>query len=211
MSTKTLRIPVKVAGETGVRYGSEPLSFGVPFAEGTFPAGSRLRAVRADGTELPLQIAQVSTWKKDLKDVKWLLADLQADPAVDGETVFLESVRADPSDPTDRTDRTDQKKPIAGIAITTTTRNGLLTVDTGVLRLKMRTDYERWRLRENTSPFAGCQIKTADGWRDVWQGAGLLLYMKDQHGNLYTSEGICPAPRIVVEEQGALRVCLLVT
>ena len=198
-----MRIPVKLAGETGVRYGCEPLSFGVPFAEGAFPAGSRLRAVRADGQELPLQTTQVTTWKKDLRDVKWLLADLQADPAVDGETVFLESVLSDPSD------RTDQEKPLA--AITTSNRNGILTVDTGVLRLKMRMDYERWRLRENTSPFAGCQIKTADGWRDVWQGTGLLLYMKDQHGNLYTSEGICPAPRIVVEEQGALRVCLLVT
>ncbi|MDA1088327.1 MAG: hypothetical protein O2901_15100 [Verrucomicrobia bacterium] len=206
MKTEIKRIPVKLAGEVGVRYGSEPLSFGVPFAEGAFPAGSRLRAVRADGHELPLQTAPMATWKKDLHDVKWLLADLQADPAVDGETVFLEPVQSDPSDPSDRT---DQKRSL--VNITTSNGNGILTVDTGALRLKLRTDYARWRLRENTSPFAGCQIKTADGWRDVWQGAGLLLYMKDQHGNLYTSEGICPAPRIVVEEQGALRVCLLVT
>ncbi|MEI6212173.1 MAG: hypothetical protein WCR06_11180, partial [bacterium] len=175
MTTTSKRIPVKLAGESGVRYGSEPITFGVPFAEGALPVGSRLRAVRADGKELPLQTSQVTTWKKDLKDVKWIVADLQADPAVDGETVFLESVRSDPSDPSDPTDPTDQKKPISGIAITTTSRNGLLTVDTGALRLKMRADYERWRLRENTSPFAGCQIKTADGWRDVWQGAGLLL------------------------------------
>jgi hypothetical protein len=198
MSDKTLRIPVKLAGEAGVRYGNEPVSFGVPFAEGAFPVGSRLRAVRVDGKELPLQTIQMATWKKDLKDVKWLLADLQADPAVDGDTAFLEF------DPAGKDDRSG--KP----AISISNANGIMTVDTGVLRLKMRMDYARWRLRENTSPFAGCQIKTADGWRDVWQGTGLLLYMKDQHGNLYTSEGVCPAPRIEVEEQGALRVCLLV-
>ncbi len=185
--TTTKRFPVKLAGEPGVRYGKEPLTFGVPFAEGDFPAGSRLRAVRADGTELPLQTAQVTTWKKDLKDVKWMVADLQADPAMDGEQIFLEyPVSSDAPAPADRTS-----------AIAVTDANGILTVDTGVLRLKMRTNYERWRLRESTSPFAGCQIKTADGWRDVWQGAGLLLYMKDQYGNVYSSEGICPAPRIL--------------
>ena len=65
-----MRIPVRLAGEPGVHYASEPLTFGVPFAEGAFPAGTRLRAVRADGTELPLQTAPVTTWKKDLKDLK---------------------------------------------------------------------------------------------------------------------------------------------
>jgi hypothetical protein len=204
---ETKRIPVKLAGEAGVRYGSEPMTFGVPFAEGALPAGSRLRAVRADGKELPLQTVHMTTWKKDLGDVKWMVADIQADPAVDGDTVFLEyPVAADASGRVAKTDNSGPKP-----AITISNANGMMTVDTGVLRLKLRVDYERWRLRESTSPFAGCQIKTADGWRDVWQGAGLLLYMKDQHGNHYTSEGICPAPRIVVEEQGALRVCLLVT
>ncbi len=192
------RIPVKLAGETGVRYGREPMSFGVPFAEGAFPAGSCLRAVRADGQELPLQTAPMATWKKDLKDVKWMLADIQADPAVDGETVFLEYSAKDAS-------------PTPQLSVTSSNCSGILTVDTGALRLKLRTDYERWRLRENTSPFAGCQIKTSEGWRDVWQGAGLLLYMKDQHGNLYTSLGICPAPKIVIEECGPLRVCVLIT
>jgi len=34
--------------------------------------------------------------------------------------------------------------------------------------------------------------------------------MKDQHGNLYTSLGACPAPRVTIEEKGPLRVCLLI-
>ncbi len=202
MNKEINRIPVKLAGESGVRYAREPMTFGVPFAEGTFPAGSRLRAVRADGIELPLQTAQVTTWMNDLKDVKWMLADLQADPTVDGDTVFLEVV-----DQSDRSDQTDRRE----AAITTSNANGLLTVDTGVLRLKLRTDYERWRHRENDSPFAACQIKTADGWRDAWHGAGILLYMKDQHGNLYTSSQVCPSPRVVIEESGSLRVCVLIT
>jgi hypothetical protein len=204
MSAESMRIPVRLAGEPGVPYACEPLTFGVPFAEGACPTGTRLRAVRGDGTELPLQTAPVTTWKKDLKDIKWILADIQADPAVDQGPVFLVPDPSDPAEPP------EPPNPHA-VAIAISSANGILTVDTGVLRLKMRVDYERWRLREGTSPFAGCQIRTADGWADVWQGSGLLLYMRDQHGNLYTSQGICPAPRIVVEEQGALRACLLVT
>jgi len=43
------RIPINLAGDPGIRYSAEPLTFGVPFAEGTFPAGSTLRCVTADG------------------------------------------------------------------------------------------------------------------------------------------------------------------
>ena len=206
MKTTPCRIPVNLAGEAGVPYTSEPLSFGVPFAEGDFPAGSRLRAVRADGRELPLQTGVMATWKKDLCDVKWLLADLQADPAADGEAVFLEFAKE--SDPSNRSDPPDQE---SGPVITTDSADGILTVDTGALRLKLRTDYARWRRWETDSPFVGCEVKSDDGWRDVLRGPGLLLYMKDQHGNLYTSLGICPEPRVVIEEQGPLRVCLLIT
>lgn len=97
-----LCIPIRLAGETGVRYTTEPLTFGVPFAEGAFPSGARRRCVTANGRELPLQTSEVATWKPDLKHVKWLLADLQADPERDGETVWLEAGK-DRSDPADQT------------------------------------------------------------------------------------------------------------
>jgi len=198
MNRDMQRIPVRLSGEPGVRYRHEPLTFGVPFADGSFPAGTALRCVTADGRELPLQTAEVTTWKPDLKHVKWLLVDVQADPAVVGETVFLEYPAAAASpEPEQR--------------INTSTADGILTVDTGVLRLKLRTSFERWRHREYDSPVAGCQLKTPDGWRDVLHGPGLLLYMKDQHGNLYTSIGACPAPRVTLEEKGPLRVCVLIT
>jgi hypothetical protein len=192
------RIPVRLAGEPGVRYGREPLTFGVPFAEGAFPAGSALRCVTADGRELPLQIAVMATWKKDLKHVKWLLADVQADPARDGETVWLEAATAGP---------TGNPAPIA-----VSQADGLLRIDTGALRLTLRTDFPRWKKRAWDSPFVGCEVHAEDGgWRETLNGPGLLLYMKDQHGNLYTSLGSCPAPRVTVEEQGPLRVCVLIT
>jgi len=87
MSTRLKRIPIKLAGEPGVRYSNEPLTFGLPFAEGDFPSGTALRAFAADGRPLPVQTAEMATWKNDLRDVKWLLVDLQADPAHAGETV----------------------------------------------------------------------------------------------------------------------------
>jgi len=198
--TSPVRISIRLSGESGVRYASEPLTFGVPFAEGALPAGASLRCVTADGRELPLQTAEVTTWKPDLKHVKWLLADLQADPAADGETVWLET-GDDRSDPSDQSDR-----------ITTTHADGLLTIDTGALRLTLRTDFPRWQAREWESPFVGCAVRSPDGsWRETLHGPGLLLYMKDQHGTLYTSLGGCPAPTVTIEEEGPLRVCVLVT
>jgi len=199
------RIQVTLSGESEVNYYREPLTFGVPFAEGDFPAGTALRCVTADGRELPLQTAEVATWKPDLMNVKWLLADLKADPGQDGEAVWLEW--GDPTDPTNLTDRSDSSE-----HITTSHDHGLLTLDTGALRLKLRTDFPRWKKRDWDSPFAGCAVRAPDGaWREVLQGPGILLYMKDQHGNLYTSLGGCPAPRVVIEKQGPLRVCVLIT
>jgi hypothetical protein len=181
-----------------VRYGRESVTFGVPFAEGVFASGTSLRCVTADGRELPLQTTEVATWKPDLKHVKWLLADVQVDAARDGETVFLEHPAGGPS-----------PEPKQGIA--TTDCDGILTIDTGVLRLRLRTSFEPWRHRECDSPFAGCEIKTDDRWRETLRGPGLLLYMKDQHGNEYTSLGASPAPKVVLEERGPLRVCVLIT
>ena len=197
MNPNYKRIPIKLVGETGVRYSNEPLTFGVPFAEGAFPAGTALRAVTADGRQLPMQTSITTTWKKDLQHVKWLLADLQADPSRDGETVWLEPVKEPTDDPDGR--------------ITISKTDGLLTIDTGALRLKLRTDFPRLKKREWDSPFGGCEIKTASGWQETWHGPGILLYMKDQHGNLYTSLAASPAPKVVIEEPGPLRVCVLIT
>jgi hypothetical protein len=194
------RIPVRLTGEPGFVYNHEPLTFGVPFADETFQSDTALRCVTADGRELPLQTAVMTTWKPDLQHVKWLLCDLQVDPERDGEVLWLE--RADNS--LGQSDQSDH--------ITTTRADGLLIIDTGALRLTLRTDFPRWKKRDWDSPFVGCDVRAADGgWRETLQGPGILLYMKDQHGNLYTSLGSCPAPRVTIEEEGPLRVCVLIT
>lgn len=210
------KIPVRLAGELGVRYSHEPLTFGVPFAEGAFPACSTLRAVTADGRELPVQTSITTTWKKDLQHVKWLLADLQADPRRDGETVWLEM--QEPSSSSfvsglnlSRQDEGERVSKEIKNQITITRTDGLLTIDTGALRLKLRTDFPRHVKRAWDSPFVGCEIKTASGWEETWHGPGILLYMKDQHGNRYTSLAASPAPKVVIEEHGPLRVCVLIT
>ncbi len=207
----TPRIPIHLVGEPGVRYATEPLTFGVPFAEDSLPAGAALRCVTADGRELPLQTAVVTTWKPDLQHVKWLLADIQSDPARDGETVWLEAAGiGESTESRDSTTSIQSNHSTPSIAIAAS--DELLTLDTGALRLTLRTDFPRWRKREWDSPFVGCEVKAADGtWRETLHGPGLLLYMQDQHGNRYTSLGCCPAPRVTVEEQGPLRVCVLIT
>ncbi len=223
----TTRIPVKLAGEPGVRYATEPLTFGVPFADGAFPAGAALRCVTAAGRELLLQTSVTTTWKSDLRDVKWLLADVQADPARDGETVWLERGEAPhPADrgtgfqpvagmdglearPTGESGKGERQEALRSIAIAHAA--GLLTLDTGALRLTLRTDFPRWKKREWDSPFVGCAVRVGEEWRETLHGPGILLYMQDQHGNLYTSLGASPAPKVVIEEQGPLRVCVLIS
>jgi len=198
MNNQPKRIPVKLAKEPGVPYTHEPMTFGVPFAEGTFPADTSLRAVTAEGRIIPVQTRVMTTWKKDLRDIKWLLADLQADPATDGDTVFLEYGIENPTPEPEQT-------------ITTSQTDGILSIDTGALRLRLRTSFELWKDRECDSPIAGCEVRTADGWREMLHGAGLLLYMQDQRGHLTTSIGAFPPPKVVIEEQGPLRVCVLIT
>ena len=175
---------------------NESLTFGVPFADGVLPAGASVRAVTGNGRDIPIQTDCMTTWHKDLRFVKWLLVDMQADAAGDGETAWLEYAPA------------DGPAPEAKSRITTTETDGVLTIDTGAMRLLLRTNFDLWRHRESNSVFAGCQVKAADGWRDVLHGAGVLLYMKDQHGNHYDSLGVSPAPQVTIEEQGPLRVCV---
>ena len=84
MKTKSQRIPITLHRSAGVKYcDNEPLTFGVPFADGVLPADVPIRAVTADGRELPIQTSCMTTWNKDLRFVKWLLVDTQCDPSHD--------------------------------------------------------------------------------------------------------------------------------
>src|SRR4029450_13136399 len=56
-----------------------PITQGIPFADGELERGSLGKVVDSDGKALPTQSTSLATWNKDLKYVKWLLIDFQAD------------------------------------------------------------------------------------------------------------------------------------
>lgn len=194
------RIAIRLASDPGTRYATEALTCGVPFADGDLATRTSFRCVAADGRALPLQTAEVTTWKPDLRHVKWLLADFQADPVRDGDTVWLE-----------RIDQPDGRETWQEPAIAITQSDGLITIDTGRLRLTLRSSFPRWERRQHDSPFVACEVLRSDGtWQQTLRDEGLLLYMTDQHGGVYTSLGGIPAPRVTIEERGPLRVCVLI-
>ena len=194
-----MRIPVRLSPVHAPDSRRAGITFGVPFADGALLAGTALRAVTASGKVLPVQTSTLATWQADQRFTRWLLADLQAHPAEDGEQLWLEPVGP------------EAVAPAPEMTISHTSANGRLTVDTGVLRLHLRTGEDLWRRGVDDSPFAGCELRTASGWRELWQDPGLLLYMTDQQGRQYTSLGGHPRPRVVIEEAGPLRTCVLIT
>lgn len=190
------KIKLKLLGCEGVRYEGCPLTFGVPFADGDLERGAPVRVVDEDGKVLPTQTECLSTWHRDLKYVKWLLVDIQAD--LDGEAggLFLEYGNVEPAPQPEQPVRVEE-------------RGGYLNVDTGVLTFSLRTAFDAWRQPRNPDVFASCRVQGQDGWLDVFRGKpGPFLYMMDQHGNDYDSCTAGPAPKVVVEEAGPLRTCV---
>ena len=74
---KTNKIKIKLAKKGGVTYGTEPLTFGIPFAEDDLPSTASIRVTDPDGRIIPVQTECLTTWNKNLRDVRWLLADIQ--------------------------------------------------------------------------------------------------------------------------------------
>ena len=75
----------------GIERTSWPATQGIPFAEGELRRGDPVRIVTETGDVLPSQAICLATWRADLKHVKWLLVDFQADlPAGKTRSIFLE-------------------------------------------------------------------------------------------------------------------------
>ncbi|MDP6115387.1 MAG: hypothetical protein QGG53_26305 [Planctomycetota bacterium] len=72
---------IAIAGEEEGLYHREPITFGVPFAEGKLTDASLVRIVSADGSDVPAQTSSIATWRPDGGSIKWLLVDLQRDGA----------------------------------------------------------------------------------------------------------------------------------
>ncbi len=103
-----------------------PVTQGTPFAEGDLRRGAAVRLVDGAGRRLPVQATCLTTWKKDLKHVKWLLLDFQADLRA-GQTreVFLEygpGVRAVSPEQVVTVDRS----------------GGRIRIDTGAMQVDLR-------------------------------------------------------------------------
>ena len=185
------RIKLTIENAGDVERKAWPITQGVPFAEGELERGAPVRVVDSDGQDLPTQSTCLATWSKNLKHVKWLLVDFQCDLAA-GQTkeVFLEYGNG-----------VESPNPIHPVTLTRQGRQ--IRFDTGVLRLEIRT---------GTPDFlAGCFVKTADGWRDVFRGrSGPYLYITSTSGEIYDSYTAAPIPNITVEDEGPLRssVCV---
>jgi len=191
------RIGIKLSGIKDLHYKNYPITFGVPFADGELENGTLVQITDRDGKAFPTQTQYLAFWNKDLKFVKWLLVDIQAD-AIQGEehNLYLEFPAVEPPSAIAQTVHVEEK-------------GGVISVDTGVMRLSLRNSFHAWQQPNNSNVFDRCLVKTDNGWRDVFQGnPGPFLYTKDQHGNYYDSCTAGPAPRVVVEEAGPLRACI---
>ena len=193
-------IEVRLAGTREVRSGTEPLTFGVPFAEGALELPAAIRVAGPDGRPIPAQTDCLTTWRKDRRHVKWLLVDVQADGRLEpGAALSIEYPHA-----------AEPAADDAGPHIRTTESDDLLSVDTGALRIDFRRSFDAGRPPASPAAISRCLVKTRDGWQDVLRGDGPVLYMKDAHGTRYDSLSSGFAPEVVLEEAGPLRACVLV-
>ncbi len=183
---ETNRVKLTVENVGGVERVAWPVTQGVPFAEGGLERGAPVRLVTPEGESLPAQATCLTTWREDLKHVKWLLVDFQIDLAPDQtREVFLEygpGVTATVPDQTVKVERIESR-----------TR-----IDTGAMQVEFRP--------RDPDFFAACRVKTPGGWRDLMSGRpGPFLYMVDHQGVPYDSFAAAPPPSITVEDAGPLR------
>jgi len=150
MSSGDKRIRLILAEPGGIERTSWPVTQGIPFAEGELRPGDPIRIVSEAGEVLPSQAICLATWRADLKHVKWLLVDFQADmPASATQSIFVEygpGVEAVPAGQQIRVDQTEQR----------------LDIDTGPLRVHLR--------KGDVDFFAACCVRTGDGFRDALRG-----------------------------------------
>ncbi len=80
-ATAAERVPIHFNIPAGLEHysGKQPVTFGVPFAEGRLKATDGYRVVDSDGTEIGAQFEVTATWTAEREHVRWLLIDLLAE------------------------------------------------------------------------------------------------------------------------------------
>ncbi len=197
---KQKKIEVRLAG-TGTARGTEPLTFGVPFADGALERAQAIRVTSPDGRPTPVQTDCLTTWRKDGRHVKWLLVDVQADGRIEpGAVLSVEYPCA----------AADQQPAAVEPGIHIAESADSLSIDTGALRIDFRRSFDAPRPRATPTVITRCRVKADDGWHDVLRGDGPVVYMQDAHGTRYDSLSSGFAPEVVLEEAGPLRACVLI-
>lgn len=164
----TKRIRLNISGAKGVEYLAWPVTFGIPFADGELQRGSAVRVVDGAGQAIPIQTTCLATWNKDLEYVRWLLLDMQADLAPGQTRSFFLEYGADQASP-------ESEQPVR-----VERRGDHLVVDTGPMKLEIRTSFVPWKQPHHPDVFARCLLQSDDGWRDLFRGhPGPFLYMRE--------------------------------
>lgn len=197
---KARRVPLAFSCQESVRYGSWPVTQGIPFADGELPRGEPVCVVDSSGRRYPTQSRCLATWREDLRFVKWLLLDFRVDaPLPDGLGLSVEY-------------GTGAEPPAHEEPVRVGREGGDLRLETGPLCLELRGSHAAWRAPRSAQAFGSCRVRDAEGrWRELWSAASApYLSMTDGEGVEYRSDLPGPAPRLTVEEEGPLRssVCI---
>ena len=81
----TILVPLTITDRAGLNRINEPITFGVPFAQGVLDPDTVMR-VLSGGEPYPCQIQATSHWSDG--SVRWLLVDFQADVAASSDSVY---------------------------------------------------------------------------------------------------------------------------
>lgn len=185
------RIKLNIEEPTRINRPSWPITQGVPFPDKELERGTSVRIVDGDGNPLPTQSTCLTTWDKDMRYVKWLLLDFQAN--IKGGSTSQFFLEYGP----------DIKLVEPDHPVTTERKGENVFISTGELKLKL--------CESSPDFFSSAKVKTKDGWVDLLRGnPGPFLYMKDARGVWYDSYSKSPNPQISIEDSGPLRasVCI---
>ncbi len=181
---KPKKIKLGLSGGDGVRYRGYPVTQGVTFADGEFDSSFGACVVDRSGRPRPTQVAPLATWNRDLKYVRWLLLDFQADlEPGNHEELFLEY-------------GPDVRPPDCETPVRVEEEADRLRFHTGPMQLDLGPRGER-RGGSSLAPvpagrlFMQSRIRANGEWRDVFPGeSSPFLYVEDQHGKFYDTLGL---------------------
>jgi len=197
----TSRIKLTASGDRESAYKDQPVTIGIPLKEGSlkYEDLDEVTLTDEDGRPYRLQTQCTATWKNDLKDVKWLLADTIVSLKKGEEKGLYLNLNGD-----------GEAAP-SGQSISVTEEDDSYIINTGVMRVRLRKDFPIYSQPYAPDFFRSLQLRTSDGWREMLNGDhGVHLYMKDTNGTVYDGCTKGFHPRLAIEEAGPLRCCVKV-